>query len=118
MTPRLKSALEELKQVAPPQEVPRPNDLVFGITSTIKTAWETLRNNAAIIEFRLHDCRHTATTRMIASGSPHMEVMKITGHTQLKTFLRYLNITPETARNVSNRLSDYLNQNGLQNQQT
>jgi hypothetical protein len=34
---------------------------------------------------------------MIASGSPHTEVMKITGHTQLKTFLRYLNITPETA---------------------
>ncbi len=114
MTPRLKSALEELKQVALPQEAPRPEDLVFGITSTVKTAWDTLRNNAAITEFRLHDCRHTATTRMIASGSPHMEVMKITGHTQLKTFLRYLNITPETARNVSNRLSEYLNQNRRQ----
>jgi hypothetical protein len=39
---------------------------------------------------------------MIASGSPHTEVMKITGHTQLKTFLRYLNITTETASRVAN----------------
>jgi hypothetical protein len=45
---------------------------------------------------------------MIASGSPHTEVMKITGHTQLKTFLRYLNITPETAPSVASRLNDYL----------
>ncbi len=45
---------------------------------------------------------------MIASGSPHTEVMKITGHTQLKTFLRYLNITPETARKVASNLDDYL----------
>lgn len=45
---------------------------------------------------------------MIASGSPHTEVMKITGHTQLKTFLRYLNITPETARTVASRLNNYL----------
>jgi len=45
---------------------------------------------------------------MIASGSPHTEVMKITGHTQLKTFLRYLNITPETAKSVASRLDVYL----------
>jgi hypothetical protein len=45
---------------------------------------------------------------MIASGSPHTEVMKITGHTQLKTFLRYLNITPETARKVASRLDGFL----------
>jgi integrase len=81
---------------------------VFGITNTIKTAFKSACEEAGIKDFRFHDCRHTATTRMIASGSPHTEVMKITGHTQLKTFLRYLNITPETARTVASRLSDYL----------
>lgn len=45
---------------------------------------------------------------MVASESPHTKVMKITGQTQLKTFLRYLNITPETARTVASRLNDYL----------
>lgn len=71
ITPRLKAELEALREVVPPQQVPGPDDLVFGILSTIKTAWDTLRGNSDLDNFRLHDCRHTATTRMIASGSPH-----------------------------------------------
>ena len=45
---------------------------------------------------------------MIASGCHHTEVMKITGHSQMVTFLRYLNITPETAQRVADRLGNYL----------
>jgi hypothetical protein len=51
---------------------------------------------------------------MSASGSPHTEVMKITGHTQLKTFLRYLSITPETAKRCASRLDEYLSQSASQ----
>jgi integrase len=75
---------------------------VFGITSTIKTSFRSACEEAGIVGFRFHDCRHTATTRMIASGSPHTEVMKITGHSQLKTFLRYLR--PETTNRVASNL--------------
>jgi hypothetical protein len=50
---------------------------------------------------------------MIASGSPHTEVMKITGHSQLKTFLRYLNITSEAANKVATRLGDYVQDNAM-----
>lgn len=105
MTPRLREELVKLWDSSPKEQ----ELLVFGITNTIKTAFKTACTEAQISNFRFHDCRHTATTRMIASGSPHTEVMKITGHTQLKTFLRYLNITPETAARVAGRLSDYLN---------
>jgi integrase len=104
ITPRLREELENLWEVSPKDK----NMLVFGITNTIKTAFHSACKEAEILDFRFHDCRHTATTRMIASGSPHTEVMKITGHTQLKTFLRYLNITTETASRVANKLSDYL----------
>lgn len=104
ITPRLREELELLWEMSPKDET----GLVFGITDTIKTAWKTACRLASIKDFRFHDCRHTATTRMIASGSPHTEVMKITGHTQLKTFLRYLNITPETAKSVASRLDVYL----------
>lgn len=104
ITPRLKSELEKLYQTSPKES----ELLVFGITNTVKTAFKSACREADINDFRFHDCRHTATTRMIASGSPHTEVMKITGHTQLKTFLRYLNITPETARTVAARLSNYV----------
>jgi integrase len=104
ITPRLKRELELLWQVSPKDKTL----IVFGITNTVKRSWSTACDLADVKDFRLHDCRHTATTRMIASGSPHTEVMKITGHSQLKTFLRYLNITSETANNVASRLSDYL----------
>jgi integrase len=104
ITPRLRIELENLWETS-------PKDLtasVFGVGESIKTAWKTACKLANITDFRFHDCRHTATTRMISSGSPHTEVMKITGHSQIKTFLRYLNITTETANKVANRLGDYL----------
>jgi integrase len=104
ITPRLRNELDLLWEVSPKDK----SMLVFGITNTIKTSFTSACKEANILDFRFHDCRHTATTRMIASGSPHTEVMKITGHTQLKTFLRYLNITTETATRVANNLSDYL----------
>jgi integrase len=104
ITPRLRNELDLLWQTSPKEK----SMLVFGITNTIKTSFTSACKEAGILDFRFHDCRHTATTRMIASGSPHTEVMKITGHTQLKTFLRYLNITTETATRVANNLSDYL----------
>lgn len=104
ITPRLRSELQLRWEASPKDQ----NMLVFGITDTIKTAWKTACELVDIRDFRFHDCRHTATTRMIASGSPHTEVMKITGHSQLKTFLRYLNITTETANKVASRLDKYL----------
>lgn len=104
ITPRLREELEHLWEISP-QDL---NTSVFGVGASIKTAWKTACRLADTEDFRFHDCRHTATTRMIASGSPHTEVMKITGHSQLKTFLRYLNITSEMANNVASRLSNYL----------
>lgn len=104
MTPRLTEALENLWNISPQ----RKDALVFDITDTIKTPWKTACRLAKLEDFRFHDCRHTATTRIIASGSTHTEVLKITGHSQIKTFLRYLNITSETANNVALRLNEYI----------
>jgi integrase len=106
ITQRLEEHLESLWEKSP-RDV---NATVFGITNTIKTAFNSACEEAELKNFRFHDCRHTATTRMIASGSPHTEVMKITGHSQLKTFLRYLNITPETTERVATNLNNYLAQ--------
>lgn len=86
--------------------------LVFGITSTIKNAWKKLCEIAEIDDLNFHDLRHTATTRMINAGVPHTEVMKITGHTQIITFLRYLNLSNESLVRSANMLDAYLiNQN-------
>ncbi|MBX3291578.1 MAG: site-specific integrase [Acidobacteria bacterium] len=82
--------------------------LVFGITSTVKNAWKSLRQECGLSDLRFHDLRHTATTRLIRAGVPASEVMKITGHTQLKTFLRYLNLTNESVTASAVALDGYL----------
>jgi integrase len=110
MTPRLRAEVQQLWEVSAKD----PDGLVFGIGDSVKRSWKTACRLAGVEGFRLHDCRHTATTRMIASGSPHTEVMKITGHSQLKTFLRYLNITREAADRVADRLDRYLMSNRSQ----
>ena len=110
MTPRLRAEVQQLWELSAKD----PDGLVFGIGDSVKRAWKTSCRLAGVEDFRLHDCRHTATTRMIASGSPHTEVMKITGHSQLKTFLRYLNITTEAAERVADRLDKYVMSNRLQ----
>jgi integrase len=104
MTPRLREELLILREV-PPND---PSRTVFGIANTIKTAFKSACLQANVVNFRFHDCRHTATSRMIAAGCFHTEVMKIIGHSQIKTFLRYLNIAPETANAVAGRLHTFV----------
>lgn len=46
----------------------RPTTIVFGFTDNIKKGWKAALREAAIEDFRLNDCRYTATTRMMESG--------------------------------------------------
>ncbi len=83
-------------------------DRVFGIMSARK-AFATACRRVGIKDLHFHDLRHTATTRMIRAKIPHAEVMKITGHTTLKTFLRYLNLEDDTVKTTADALAEYLN---------
>ncbi|MGI8467155.1 MAG: hypothetical protein ACR2N3_01755 [Pyrinomonadaceae bacterium] len=40
---------------------------------------------------------------------PQAEIMKTTGHTQLKTFLRYVNLTMESVSSSAKKFGDFLN---------
>ncbi len=106
ITRRLREELEKLWNCSPKDQ----DGLVFGVTNTIKTAFKSLCEHAGVNGFRFHDCRHTATTRMIMAGCSHTEVMKITGHSQLTTFLRYLNVKTETTNKVASALDTYLSE--------
>lgn len=103
MTPRVESALRELREKAPDNQ----NGLIFGITDTIKTGWRSACRDAGIVNLRFHDLRHTAITRMVNENLPASEIMKTSGHTQVTTFQRYVNPTAETARRNAGRLSRY-----------
>jgi integrase len=58
----------------------------------VKRSFNSACRQAGITDFRLHDCRHTAITRMIRAGLPPVEVMRISGHSTMAAFYRYVNL--------------------------
>jgi integrase len=107
MTRRVRSELRALRNEAPSDG----SISVFGIKNTVKNGFASALSEAKIEKFTFHDCRHTATTRLTSSGMPASEAMKITGHTQMTTFQRYVNITDEAARNGAERLDAFMSAN-------
>ncbi|MGQ0763972.1 MAG: tyrosine-type recombinase/integrase [Acidobacteriota bacterium] len=104
MTQRVRRELLALRKEAPTDA----SVSVFGIKNTVKNGFASALNEAKIENFTFHDCRHTATTRLTTSGMPAAEAMKITGHTQMVTFQRYVSVTEEAARNGAERLDAFL----------
>jgi hypothetical protein len=63
---------------------------VFRTTSdAITAAWRRIVLRAEIEDFRYHDLRHEATSRLFERGLEIMEVQRITGHKTLSMLLRY-----------------------------
>jgi hypothetical protein len=50
---------------------------------------------------------------MIRAGIPHTEVMKISGHRTLSTFMRYLNLQTDAISSASEKLAKYLDEQAL-----
>jgi integrase len=103
MTTRLRAELERLFKMAPPDS----SGLVFGIKSNVKSSFASACRVAKIDGLRFHDLRHVATSRMVMGQklSP-LEVMAITGHSQMQTFLRYVNVDQHTAKRGAEALDD------------
>lgn len=106
ITPRLRDELEALWEASQKDR----SQSVFMIRS-VKTSFRTACRKAGLQGFRFRDCRHTATTRMVNSGMPQAEIMKMTGHTQLKTFLRYVNLTPASAHENAEVFGSFVTSN-------
>lgn len=106
VTVRTKVELERLWEQSPKDK----NLLVFGIKNTFKRAWGSATKQAKIEQLHFHDLRHTAITRMVQAGVPASQAMKVSGHSEMKTFQRYVNLTNESVT-VSANLLDRFNVN-------
>jgi len=103
MTPRLQLALIELQE----KSTKISTSLVFGIASTIKTAFNSARKMAGLPDVRIHDLRHTAATRLVQGHVALSEVGRVLGHTQANTTYRYVNANVETARRAADVLASF-----------
>lgn len=97
MTPRLSTTLREVYEASTKE----PESLVFGISNSIKTAFNTARDLAGLSDVRMHDLRHTAASRLVQGHIPLSEVGRVLGHTQANTTYRYVNSNIETARRAA-----------------
>ena len=83
--PLTQKAIELLEQLPRGEE-----ERVFPTTSdAITAAWRRIVLRAEIEDFRYHDLRHEATSRLFERGLEIMEVQRITGHKTLSMLLRY-----------------------------
>lgn len=99
MTVRLTMALTEWLQLTnPTQDAP-----VFLGYKSVDTAWDSALEDAEITDLTFHDLRHTAITHMIEDGMEPIAVMKISGHTQMKTFQRYVNLHEEMLKRLAEK---------------
>lgn len=103
MTKRVFDELKNLWEQSPKNL----DELVFGIKDNFKKSFASACSDAEIKEFRFHDLRHTAITRMIQAGLSPMEVMKVSGHTQMTTFARYVNPNTQAITRIADILAAF-----------
>ena len=96
---RLATLLNELWQNSPK----RSSAFVFG-GSDFKKGFNAAASEANLDDVHFHDLRHTAITRMLEKGISPPLVMKISGHTQQRTFLRYVNQSESSVYEIALKL--------------
>ncbi|MEX2359654.1 MAG: site-specific integrase [Gammaproteobacteria bacterium] len=76
---------------------PRRAGSVFaGLTpEAVKQAFRRAARRANLVDFRFHDLRHEATTRLFERGLELMEVASITGHKDPRMLRRYTHLNAE-----------------------
>lgn len=63
-----------------------------------KTAWRRARDRTDLHDFRFHDTRHTAATRLVRATGNLKLAQKLLGHTEIATTNRYAHVTRDDLR--------------------
>lgn len=82
---------------------PKSDERIFTFDGQ-KRSFATACRIAGIEGFRWHDLRHTGTTWMLDRIHDSGQVMKVTGHDTMQTFLRYVNLNPEMVRGMVEKI--------------
>ena len=91
--------IEELKtyrkKPTDPKALPNGNELVFpswANSSALSQAFKRLTVRAKMDDFHFHDLRHEGVSRLFMTSMNDIEIMKMTGHTNAATLLRYAHL--------------------------
>ncbi len=83
-----------------------PSPRTGGRISDVKGQFCPAVDRAKIIDFRFHDLRHTAATRMIEAGADIVTVKEILGHADIRMTARYAHATTEARQRAVAKLAE------------
>lgn len=97
----VREMLESLPHVS---EYVFPSPKTRGRIVDVKTSFDRARRKAKLEDFRFHDLRHTAATRMADNGADAFTLASIFGWSDIRMALRYTHATDEAKRRAVERL--------------
>ena len=71
----------------------------------IKVVWTAALSDAKINDFRFHNLRHTAATRLADAGTDAFTIAAILGHSTTQMSARYTHATDQRKREAVERMS-------------
>lgn len=74
----------------------------------IRSAWETAVKHAKIMNFKFHDCRHSAASYLAMNGASLAEISDVLGHKTLAMVKRYAHLSEEHTSNVVERMNQQI----------
>ena len=78
------------------KSVPKVEKRIFPLTgNALRKGFNRARENAGLTHFRFHDTRHEFISRLFEAGWDMALVMKQTGHRDIKSVLRYTNVSTD-----------------------
>ena len=66
----------------------------------LKTQWRRCRAKTNVIDFRFHDTRHTAATRLLRATGNLRLAQSLLGHSDISTTTKYAHVTKEDLRDA------------------
>ena len=70
----------------------------------INRQWNRVEGRGKLGDVRLHDCRHSISTRALALGESLPTIGKLLGHTQVETTARYAHVARDSVHEAAARI--------------
>lgn len=74
----------------------------------IRTAWETARDKAGLVDFRFHDLRHSTASYLAMKGASLVEIAEVLGHRTLQMVRRYAHLSESHVKGLVESLGEDL----------
>ena len=66
--------------------------------TSLRRSFDSACRRAGIVDFHIHDLRHTCAARLVSANVPLMEVRDLLGHSSITMTERYAHLAPENVR--------------------